>query len=173
MLDPQSILAMDAESVHQPTIIRGGFSLEMIQKMYEHLHWSNKRILEALQSNEDENEEVRRLFSHILLTEKVWITRLRGLDSSQLSIWSEANLEVCAELIQQNEESFTAFFTNLTYLEEIVSYTNSKGKEFKNSIRDILTHVALHGQYHRGQINSRLRAGGIEPVNVDFITFVR
>ena len=58
-------------------------------------------------------------------------------------------------------------------LEQIVSYKNSKGKEFNNSVRDILTHVALHGQYHRGQINLLLRANEFEPVNVDFITFVR
>ena len=143
--------------------------------MYEHLNWANQRILETLQSMEDENQEVCRLFSHILFAEKVWITRLQGLDSSQLPIWSEVDLEVCAELVRQNEESVTAFLTNLanTGLDQLISYTNSKGSEFKNSVRDILTHVALHGHYHRGQINSRLRAEGIEPVNIDFITFVR
>lgn len=143
--------------------------------MYEHLNWANQRILETLQSIEDKNQEVSRLFSHILLAEKVWITRLRGLDSSRLPIWSEVDIEVCAELVMQNKESLTTFLTNLsnTDLDKLISYTNSKGKEFKNSIRDILIHVALHGQYHRGQINSRLRADGFEPVNIDFITFVR
>ena len=84
-----------------------------IQKMYEHLNWGHQRILEALQSIEDENQEVYRLFSHILFAEKVWITRLRGLDSSRLPIWSEVDIEVCAELVMQNEESLTAFLTNL------------------------------------------------------------
>jgi len=150
--------------------------LKTIQKMYDHSNWANQRIFETLQSSiEDENQEVWRLFSHILNAEKIWITRLRGMDSSRLPIWSEASIEICAELIKQNEESFTAFFTNLanTDLDRIISYANSKGKGFKGSVRDILTHVALHGQYHRGQINSRLRAAGIEPVNIDFITFVR
>ena len=143
--------------------------------MYEHLNWANQCILETLQSIEDENQEVNRLFSHILFAEKVWITSLRGLDSSLLPIWSEVDIEVCAELVMQNEESLTTFLTNLanTDLDKLISYTNSKGKEFKSSVRDILTHVALHGHYHRGQINARLRADGIEPVNIDFITFVR
>ncbi|MFD4932687.1 DinB family protein [Peribacillus butanolivorans] len=128
-----------------------------------------------MQSIEDKNQEVSRLFSHILLAEKVWITRLRGLDSSRLAIWSEVDIEVCAELVMQNKVSLTTFLTNLsnTDLDKLISYTNSKGKEFKNSVRDILTHVALHGQYHRGQINSRLRADGFESVNINFITFVR
>ena len=143
--------------------------------MYEHLNWANQRILETLQSIEDENQEVNRLFSHILFAEKVWITRLRGLDSSRLPIWLEVDMEVCAELVMQNEESLTTFLTNLANsdLDKLIIYSNSKGTEFKNSIRDILTHIAMHGQYHRGQINSRLRADGIEPVNIDFIAFLR
>lgn len=149
--------------------------MKTIQTMYEHVNWANQRILETLQSIEDENKEAIRLFSHLLFSEKVWITRLRGLDSSGLPIWSEVDIEFCAKLVMQNKESLTTFFADLatTNLEQLISYTNSKGTEFKNSVRDILTHVALHGQYHRGQINSRLRADGIEPVPIDFITFVR
>ncbi len=143
--------------------------------MYDHLNWANQRILEKLQSIEDENQEVNRLFSHILFGERIWITRLQGLDSSRLPIWSDVDIEVCAELVMKNEESLTMFLTNLVNadLDKIIFYTNSKGTEFKNSVRDILTHIAMHGQYHRGQINSRLRADGIEPVNIDFITFLR
>jgi uncharacterized damage-inducible protein DinB len=143
--------------------------------MYEHLNWANQRILGTLQSMKGENQEVIRLFSHILFAEKVWITRLQGLDSSRLPIWSDVDIEVCADLVMQNNESLITFLTNLsnTDLDKTISYSNSKGIEFKNSVRDILTHVALHGQYHRGQINSRLRADGFEPVNMDFITFVR
>lgn len=143
--------------------------------MYDHLKWANERILETLQNTEGENQEAIRLFSHILFAEKVWFTRLQGLDSSQLPLWSDVDIEVCAELIKQNEESITTFLTNLTEtdLDKIISYKNQSGKEFQNSLRDLLTHVALHGQYHRGQINARLRANGTEPINVDFITFVR
>lgn len=143
--------------------------------MYGHLNWANHRILETLQSVEDENQEVIRLFSHILFAEKVWLTRLQGLDSSRLPLWSDVDIEVCVELVMHNGESITTFLSNLAEndLDKLISYKNSSGKKFENSVRDILTHVALHGQYHRGQINSRLRANDIEPVNVDFITFVR
>jgi uncharacterized damage-inducible protein DinB len=149
--------------------------MKTIQSMFEHLNWANQRIFETLQSMDENNQEVWRLFSHILNAEKIWITRLRGLDSSSLVIWSDVDREICAELIKQNKESFAAFFTHLDNadLDTIRAYTNSKGTEFMNSVRDVLTHVALHGQYHRGQINTRLRAAGIEPVNIDFITFVR
>jgi len=151
------------------------YSLETIQRMYEHLNWSNQRILETVQNVEEGNSEVIRLFSHILLAEKVWLTRLRGMDSSQLPIWLQTDIETCVDLVKENEESLTTYLTNLSEadLDNLIVYKNSKGTEFTNTIREILTHVALHGQYHRGQINSRLRADGFEPVNVDFITFVR
>ena len=147
--------------------------MRTIQKIYEHLNWANQRILETLQSIEGENQEVKRLFSHILFGEKIWITRIQESNSLRLPLWS-IDIEVFAELVKQNEDSFSMFLTDLAKvnLDKLISYTNSKETEVKNSLRDILTHVALHGQYHRGQINARLRADGNEPVNVDFITFV-
>ncbi|MED1439460.1 DinB family protein [Aeribacillus composti] len=149
--------------------------METIQKMFEHLHWANERILDSLQKIEGENNGALRLFSHILLTEKLWFTRLQGLDSSHIAIWEDVHIDACAELAKQNEQSITSFLKNLTNrdLDNIVTYKNSKGIEFQNTLREILTHVALHGHYHRGQINLRLRSERHEPVNVDFITFVR
>ena len=100
---------------------------------------------------------------------------MRELDSKGLTLWSDVDIEVCTKLVNENEKSYTDFLTHLnsTDLDKVISYKNSTGKEFKNSVRDILIHVALHGQYHRGQINTRLRADGMDPVNTDFITFVR
>jgi uncharacterized damage-inducible protein DinB len=58
-------------------------------------------------------------------------------------------------------------------LDSDLTYANQSGVEFRTPIRDILTHVALHGQYHRGQINRILREAGGEPQPLDYILFVR
>ncbi|SMQ81106.1 Uncharacterized damage-inducible protein DinB (forms a four-helix bundle) [Bacillus sp. OV166] len=149
--------------------------METIRNMFEHLNWANQRILETLQNMEGENKQVNNLFSHILLAEHVWFTRLIGSDSSKIPIWAEVSLGACTEMVNQNNLNFKEFLSGLSIpaLDQIVSYRNSKGNEFNNSVRDIFTHVALHGQYHRGQINLLLRANEIEPVNVDFITYRR
>lgn len=148
--------------------------LETIQSMFKHLHWANQRILENLKNNE-ENKQANNLFSHILHAENVWYTRLKGADSSHLPIWSEVSLESCVEMVKQNHHNYGEFLSTLSDsdLGQLVSYKNSKGAEFHHSIRDILTHVALHGQYHRGQINQLLRAADLEPINVDYISFKR
>jgi uncharacterized damage-inducible protein DinB len=148
--------------------------METIQSMFQHLHWANLRILETLQNGE-ENKQAHNLFSHILHAENVWITRLKGADSSHLPIWSEVSLESCAEMVNQNNQNYGEFLSRLSNNDpdQLVYYKNSKGTEFHNSIRDILTHVALHGQYHRGQINQLLRAADKEPISVDYIMFKR
>jgi uncharacterized damage-inducible protein DinB len=148
--------------------------LETIRSMFTHLHWANQRILETLHNGE-EIKQAANLFSHILHAENVWYTRLKGADSFHLPIWAEVSLESCVEMVNQNHDNYGEFLLALSNsdLDKLVSYKNSKGTEFHNTIREILTHVALHGQYHRGQINQLLRAADLEPINVDFITFKR
>jgi uncharacterized damage-inducible protein DinB len=54
-----------------------------------------------------------------------------------------------------------------------VTYVNSAGREFDTVVGDILLHVALHGQYHRGKVTLMLRQAGLTPAPTDFIAFVR
>ncbi|WP_414711827.1 DinB family protein [Sphingobacterium sp. UBA1498] len=44
---------------------------------------------------------------------------------------------------------------------------------FHNKVNDILLHVFNHGTYHRAQIASEMRRNGVEPINTDYITFIR
>jgi uncharacterized damage-inducible protein DinB len=143
--------------------------------MYKHLDWANKRILTYLQKTQTENENVIRLFSHILLAEQIWFTRINGGNSSDLHVWGDEDLNACAMLVKLNEERYSALLQELSEddLQNVISYKNTHGKEFVNTIGDILTHVALHGQHHRGQINQRLRESGYDPVGIDYISMVR
>lgn len=151
--------------------------MKTIEMMYEHINWANARLLKGFQNNDGETQQAIRLFSHILYAEQVWLARLQGRDSIKLPLWSDTTLEDCSQLILQNAEQFAQLFNELykneRKLDDVVVYSNSKGQQFETSIRDILIHVALHGQYHRGQMNARLRTEYVEPVNVDYITFVR
>ena len=144
--------------------------------MYQHLHWANQQILEPLKTIESvESHNARRLFSHILCAEQVWLSRIQGRDSSQYPIWAEFEIEECERLVNRNEKGFSELLSSLknSDLDHSIIYKNSKEQEFQTPLIDILTHVALHGQHHRGQINLQLRADGFEPAAIDFITFVR
>jgi uncharacterized damage-inducible protein DinB len=149
--------------------------MKTIRKMFDHLHWANDRIVRALQASERANTQAMRLFSHMLNAEQVWLTRLQGLDSSHLPIWADKELEECARLVELNREGYAEYLAENgeSDLDRPLTYKNSQGTKYTTLIRDILIHVSLHGQYHRGQINQLLRADGLEPAVTDYILFVR
>jgi len=47
------------------------------------------------------------------------------------------------------------------------------GEPFESTLGDILTHLPIHGQHHRGQIAAHLRASGSVPPVIDFIHAAR
>jgi uncharacterized damage-inducible protein DinB len=58
-------------------------------------------------------------------------------------------------------------------LEAQVRYVTGAGQTFHTPLGDILLHLLLHGQYHRGKANAALRAIDAEAVGVDFIAWQR
>lgn len=144
-----------------------------LRRLFDHLEWANRRALEVVRDGE--SEEARRLLSHLLAAERVWLRRLTTGDSSGLGIWPQLSPGECADLLSENLAKWRKIFRSLSEqdLERDVAYRNSEGRNFRTPAGDILHHVALHGSYHRGQIAQRLRDAGDEPVNTDFITFVR
>jgi uncharacterized damage-inducible protein DinB len=146
-----------------------------ISHMLDHIHWANLEMLDALKLTNTHIETALGLFIHILAAENVWLNRLNETHSIHVDIWPELSLEDCERLINENRIGYNRLLNELSESDyfRLISYTNSKGVGFTTSISDILTHVSLHGSYHRGQINALLRSEGYEPRNTDFITFTR
>ncbi|AFH60371.1 DinB family protein [Paenibacillus caseinilyticus] len=151
--------------------------MQTIRNLFAHLDWANRELLEALRAAPAEKaEKASILFLHVLLAERIWLTRLRGESSEGLSVWEDhADPAACAALIEANGSGFRAWLDALPEdrIDKPIAYRTIAGAPFESSPRDILIHVALHGQYHRGQINAALRAGGVEPAAVDYILYAR
>lgn len=146
---------------------------DYFQRLHQHMAWADTHVLQRLRNLTE--PRTLRLFAHLLAAEQVWLTRLQGKESAALEIWPELSLEECAALAEQNRAEYTRYLDALpeAHLASTVTYRNSKGTEFTTSVQDILTHVALHGSYHRGQIASAVRSAAAEPATTDFIAFVR
>jgi uncharacterized damage-inducible protein DinB len=95
--------------------------------------------------------------------------------TGRVAVWPALTLDECERLRMENIAAFTDLVSRLTpdLLEKPVTYRNSAGDQFTSTVEDILTHVAMHGSYHRGQIAASLRAGGDSPSPTDYIAFVR
>lgn len=150
--------------------------MKTIKAMMEHLYWADGRILDALQKSETKNKDLLKLVRHVAVAERVWLSRLLGKDSRQYSLWEEAeDLSVIRSMFEENAKQYRVYMEGLdeSRLDEMLDYVNQSGVLFQTSVRDILSQVILHGQYHRGQINQALRIESAEPVQIDYITFVR
>ena len=118
--------------------------------------------------------DVVREYAHILGSEEVWMARLEGR-TARAAVWPDAVLDDVLRLRGAVADAYRAYLARLTAndLDRLISYRNSAGLTFSNSIGDILLHVMLHGQYHRGKVNLLLRQSGLAPVPTDYIAFVR
>lgn len=144
--------------------------------MIEHQQWADRRLLETLKLDGGVSPEALKLFRHILIAEQVWAVRLEGRDSSHLQLWAgEDDPGALEHLLEDNARCYARILAGLSEerLDELLEYRSQSGAPFSNSIRDILAHVALHGQYHRGQINRLVREGHGEPPALDYIVFAR
>ncbi len=146
-----------------------------MHRLWKHLFWADRKLLEAVASNEGPPPKAAvREFAHVVGTEEVWLARLQRR-SPLLAVWPSVPPSDLDELVRQTHLRWRSYMSDLQEadLQEPVKYTNSAGREFENAVEDILLHVALHGQYHRGKVNLLLRDAGFAPSPVDYIAFVR
>ena len=148
---------------------------ETLGRLFDHLEWANRILLESLRSSGDLSPFVKKVTAHIFGAEQVWLSRIRNEPPPGPAVWPELTLADCARRLEENSRSFRAVLdsSNEEGLQRMISYANSKGERFSTGLADILLQVSLHGSYHRGQIAARQRLDSHEPVNTDYITFVR
>ena len=150
--------------------------MKTIRCMIEHQAWANRELLNAVRASGADNRDALKLFRHLLMAEQVWLSRLNGGGITRFSLWSDdAGLDEIEAMIEINESQYATYLSGLKEerLDEVLTYANQSGKVFRQKIRDILVHVALHGQYHRGQVNRALREASGEPASLDYILYAR
>lgn len=149
--------------------------IETISRLFEYNAWATPRVIASIESLEGDRQAALRPLSHLLIAEHVWLMRLRGKDTQSVNLAPEFSLEECKALEEENRKGYADYMASLSddSLQSTITYKNSKGDEFTTPVKDVLTHVAFHGAYHRGQASSAVRRAGGAPQNTDYITFFR
>ena len=147
--------------------------LEHLHKLFAHLAWADAHALQSLREAGDPAKP-REIFAHIVGAELVWLARIEGR-KAEVKVWPELSLYQCGIHAGKVREAYDRLLRGLDDdgLAREVSYINSAGNPFTNTVGDILLHVALHGSYHRGQVATLVRQGGAIPAPTDYIGFVR
>lgn len=146
--------------------------MDTLRRMFDHLEWADRSVLGSLRDANGVDAKAQELISHLLAAEHVWLSRIAGREP-RMAVWPLLSVDECADLATANAAEFHALLGTDGKLDRPVTYRNSAGDQFTSTVRDILTHVALHGSYHRGQIAMMVRAAGSKPAPTDFIAFAR
>jgi uncharacterized damage-inducible protein DinB len=145
-----------------------------IERMLQAMAWADERVIGALRDCPDAHDEALPLLSHLLAAEHVWLARLERRPA-RVSVWPTLSLPECVALAAENAAGYVAYLKahGEAELAEIVVYKTTQGVECATAAIDVLTHVVIHGAYHRGQIAKALGRAGTPATNTDYITFVR
>jgi len=143
----------------------------MYKNIFEyHFEFNNKLLDEIAKEIKSLPERTFPLFCHLLNAHQIWNARI--LNQNPFGVQQQHEIEICKSINLENYENTLKIIEKFS-LEESINYKNSKGKEFTNTINDILFHVANHSTHHKGQIINDFRNSGIEPIITDYIFYIR
>jgi uncharacterized damage-inducible protein DinB len=145
-----------------------------IERMLRAMSWADRQSLKALRECPGAQAEALPLLAHVLAAEHVWLARLKNQEAAH-PVWPQLTVAECEGIADDNAAAFTSYVGGLgeSDLAAAIRYRNTKGDEFATSALDILTHVVIHGAYHRGQIAKVLGRNGVQAVSTDYIVFAR
>ncbi len=147
--------------------------ISFINKLTRYNDWANQKIFEQFSQEEGKVPPgCMHLLCHIVNTQTVWLSRIQG-QLSPVRPWEDHSLEVCKEMHMEANEVLRHFSAADIDPEQVIAYQTFQGTPYENTIYDILIHLFNHGTYHRAQIAQDMRKNGLEPVNTDYIAFVR
>jgi uncharacterized damage-inducible protein DinB len=146
----------------------------MLARLFDHLRWADRKVLESLRTARNAPPKALEIYAHVLGAEHVWLSRLERRPAT-IAVWPSLSLDECEAIGADTAEAYRRLVSELDplTLEKQLTYQNSAGATFTSMVGDILTHVAMHGSYHRGQVAMLLRTAGDTPPATDYIVFVR
>jgi uncharacterized damage-inducible protein DinB len=151
----------------------------LLLNMIGHMRWADALVADALIANrglqrqEPPSGDPVRLFAHIAAVEHLWYSRIEGAPVAH-AVWPDLSPDESRAIAERHADLFELLLAGGDErLQRVVSYRNSAGRDFRNTVEEITTHVAMHGSYHRGQIARIIRASGGDPPYTDYIQFMR
>ena len=148
--------------------------------------WANASLLSNIESltEEQQHRSIKSSFpslyltvQHLLGAERTWWQRFQAIENTVIP--KQPSSETFSELskqLQQQDKQWAEWIAEKSeaYLQEELSYKNSKGEQFRQPVWQILLHVFNHATYHRGQLVTMLRQLGVESIPAtDFILWSR
>ena len=144
---------------------------EILIKQINFEYWANTELIASMKKANPLDERALLLFSHLLSSGNMWISRLNGLPIT-VTLFQERTLAECEELLKINTEGLLKYLQSASddELNRIINFIFPiDGSQKRIRVYDSILHVVHHSSYHRGQIVTKLK-GSIEPL--PFVTYI-
>lgn len=148
----------------------------MIQSPYALLinvkRWADEGLYEAVIQNlgqltTEETAILLRILDHIHAVDQIFQHHLRGLPHTYKAARSEEipELQALASSAQEIGEWYASYVGNLTEkdLAQPIDFVFTSGKPARMTRGEIILHVCMHGNYHRGNAGVVLQLKGLTP----------
>ena len=160
--------------------------LEIIQHLYGYNEWANGKLLDAASAvphgelTATESASWGNLITdlaHIAGAQVVWLHRWRRGQNpiSVVAVQQKDTMQEVRELFDGSHADLREYVGLLSDedLETVLQYRDSAGNEYDRPMWLLMTHVANHATYHRGEIAGVLTSLGHSPGDLDLTRWVR
>jgi uncharacterized damage-inducible protein DinB len=155
--------------------------LGLITHFYEYNEWANDRCLDVASGLSAEEVGAGRgasfgsildSLAHVAAAQIVWLERWAGGENATplAELQQMADLRTVRASFLTSHSGLREFVAGLTddRLEAPLNFRDSRGAKYSRPLWQLMTHVANHGTYHRGEIAMMLTALGHSPGDLDF-----
>lgn len=148
--------------------------IEQYRRFLAFDHWASLETLAALEPVINRAPNALGWMNHVAGAKRMWFARVNeGI--APLAVWPALSLAECRAQLIAAQDEWDRYLRRIDEAElpRLFAYTNTRSEAFTSSLQDILAHLAIHGQHHRGQALVEIRAVGGKPPSIDFIHAAR
>lgn len=143
-----------------------------LQKLYGYHAWANADLFDTLETLDRERHDTElhsalRLINHYYVVARIFAAHLGGVKHPYTSDNTAETpaLDVLRAAVTSSDQWYLDYLLEVspTALSEAVPFTFTDGDAGYMTRGEMLTHVALHGGYHRGEIGRMLWQLSVTP----------
>lgn len=155
---------------------------ELVIHKYEYHVWANERVMDHLATLPSDIfgkkvdlgfNSIAEIVSHLASADEIWLARIQEERDALIKPLQLTNLGEARIYFDHLQSRMREYLLTIDSAERIVSYKDSKGHAYQNSLSEILQHVVNHGTYHRGNISTMLRYLGYTGTPTDYLIYLR
>lgn len=153
--------------------------ISTLERVFSYKAKANNEILAAMRQFDDASpakEIAVRVLSHTYAVDRIFAANLTGTAHEYTSPNpSQApSLEELSAAIKTSDQWYIDYVSRLdeAVLAERIDFTFTDGLPGRMSREEMLTHVTVHGEYHRGQISLIMMQNSITPPGDGFTSFL-